>query len=382
MARPRKHEGEQATVKIEGAFWRLLETEGNSSITVLRLSQESGTNRNSFYYHYRDINDLADQAFRRMADSEASEVLLAGLLKKTDPKNLSMEEKEPLLMLQAKRIMLCAGSDSGILNRLVYDLLKETWLKELSISEEALSPTEKLQIHFIFFGLVAVLGSPEVRKKPLFMLSLAQTDMGRMAIDSLKTISERQKSRVPAPEREIRTERMLLRPFSRDDLDLIQTLYGDEEILKYTPIDTVTPQEAEEKLSRFVQDWEKEPLESMEFAMVRLGSAPEKIGRCHILIDPQTDTGMIGWLIRKEFQGQGLAVESGKALIRYCFDVLGIHRVNAVCNPENQASQKALEKCGMRREAHYRKKCRYTKNGRTIWVDELEYAILIEEIQK
>ena len=51
MARPKKtNYSDFATVKIENAFWRLLEEEAFSDITVLRISQESGVNRNSFYH--------------------------------------------------------------------------------------------------------------------------------------------------------------------------------------------------------------------------------------------------------------------------------------------------------------------------------------------
>ena len=77
MARPRKSDrDEMATVKIENAYWSLLETERYSDITVLRVSQEAGINRNSFYYHYKDINDLAYQAFMRNADNEVSRALI------------------------------------------------------------------------------------------------------------------------------------------------------------------------------------------------------------------------------------------------------------------------------------------------------------------
>ena len=55
---------------------------------------------------------------------------------------------------------------------MVRDLLKEIWLKELSISEELLSKEEQLQIRFIFAGLVSVLGSPEVKAVILFLHSL------------------------------------------------------------------------------------------------------------------------------------------------------------------------------------------------------------------
>ena len=182
----------------------------------------------------------------------------------------------------------------------------------------------------------------------------------------------------------IETERLLLRPFRMDDLDLIKTLYCDAELLRYTPFDTMSPAQAEMHLVRIVSDWKQDPLQSLEFAMIRKayaveGSLEEKIGRSHILINPETDTGMIGWFLRREYQGQHYARESGEALIHYCFTELGLHRVNAVCNPENLASRIALEHCGLRQEAWFRQKCRYTKNGISFWMDELEYAALASE---
>ncbi len=67
------------------------------------------------------------------------------------------------------------------------------------------------------------------------------------------------------------------------------------------------------------------------------------------------------------------------ALITQCIDSFGLHRVNAVCSPKNDASWRILEKFGMRREAYYRQKCRYVKHGTARWEDELEYAILDSE---
>lgn len=179
----------------------------------------------------------------------------------------------------------------------------------------------------------------------------------------------------------LETERLVLRPFREEDLGLIQTLYGDAQLLRFTPFDTMTPELARAHLERIIRDWDQLPLRSMEFAMVRKPEAAEeeKIGRCHILIDPETETGMIGWLIRREYQGQHFALESGKALIRCCFEALGLHRANAVCHPDNPASRRVLERLGMRQEAHYIRKCRYTKNGSVSWEDEVEYALLASE---
>lgn len=176
----------------------------------------------------------------------------------------------------------------------------------------------------------------------------------------------------------IRTEHLILRPFEYSDLDLVFLLYSDEEILRYTPFDTMNRIQAEQHLSTVIRDWEADPQLSYEMAVV-LKETGDKIGRAHILIDPETDTGMIGGLLIPEHWGKHFAREIAGALIRYCFDTLGLHRVNATCSPENTASWKMLESCGMRREAHYRQKCRYIKNGTESWHDELEYAMLASE---
>ena len=176
----------------------------------------------------------------------------------------------------------------------------------------------------------------------------------------------------------ISTERLILRPFCQDDLELIRRLYCDEEVLKYTPFDTMSAEETERHLESIIREWGQPPRYNYEMAVL-LKDTGERIGRTHIEVDRDTDTGMIGWLLTPEHWGQGYAEEITRPLIDYCFDTLRLHRVNAVCNPENAASWHVLEKCGMRREACYLKKCRYVKHGITRWENELEYALLSSE---
>ena len=176
----------------------------------------------------------------------------------------------------------------------------------------------------------------------------------------------------------IQTERLHLRPFCEDDLDLIRRLYCDEEIMKYMPSDTMSEEEAERHLETVIREWGQPPRNNYEMAVL-LRDTEERIGRAHIEIDRKTDTGMIGWMLTPEHWGKGYATEITRALIDHCFDAFHLHRVNGVCNPENAASWHVMEKCGMRREACFRKKCRYVKHGIVRWEDELEYAILESE---
>ena len=49
--------------EIIAAFFRLLEIKPLSKITVKSIVEECGINRNTFYYHYKDIYDLVDDIF-------------------------------------------------------------------------------------------------------------------------------------------------------------------------------------------------------------------------------------------------------------------------------------------------------------------------------
>ena len=176
----------------------------------------------------------------------------------------------------------------------------------------------------------------------------------------------------------IETERLILRPFCEDDFDIIYRLYSDPEILRHTPFDAMDHEAARKHLEKIIRDWKETPLKEREMAVIRKEDR-KPVGRCHISVDFETDTGMIGALLLKEEWNKGYATELAAALIDYCFTMLGLHRVNAICSPDNAASCRLLERCGMRREAYYRQNRKYLRQGRTEWHDELEYALLASE---
>ncbi len=193
MARPKKSDKEEkATVKMESAFWSLLKTKGYAGITVSGIVRESRVNRNSFYYHYRDIDDLAYMAFKNTMESEAAGKLIPALLAAFQSE--TGETFGQSVPSCSERVILCAGSDSEYLRRLVANFLKEAWFDAFSIHEEWLSEDEKLQVNFIFAGLVAILGSQEIKESPFSMAILSQTDMGKAIISILQKIAVSQRN--------------------------------------------------------------------------------------------------------------------------------------------------------------------------------------------
>jgi len=173
----------------------------------------------------------------------------------------------------------------------------------------------------------------------------------------------------------ITTERLLLRPFCEEDLSLILRLYSNEEILRYTPLPVMDEAAAKAHLDRILREWEKAVPGNMELAVISKETG-EALGRCHIQFDEADDAAMIGWLLLESAWGKGYGTEAALALREYCFHQMGLHRIYALCHPDNARSRHVLEKCGLRLEAHFRQKCRYAKGGSVSWQDELVYAML------
>lgn len=84
----------------------------------------------------------------------------------------------------------------------------------------------------------------------------------------------------------------------------------------------------------------------------------------------------IGWTIHPDHGGRGLATEAVEALLRVCFEDLGLHRVVAVCFVGNEPSWRLMERVGMRREAHTVRDALH-RSGR--WLDGYSYALLADE---
>lgn len=195
MPRPKKANiDEAATLKLENAFWQLLATERYAAITVRRVAQTAGVNRNSFYYHYRDIDDLAYQAVKHNAEHEVAKAWLAGLLAAFQGDgDWPVVTADAAILPHAERITLCARSDSSYLQQLTTDLLRQVWFDIFAIDAERLSAVERLQVDFVFAGLLATLKSREIQGSPASLALLVQTELGQTILSTLEKIAAAQK---------------------------------------------------------------------------------------------------------------------------------------------------------------------------------------------
>ncbi|MGZ9585854.1 GNAT family N-acetyltransferase [Paenibacillus marinisediminis] len=83
-------------------------------------------------------------------------------------------------------------------------------------------------------------------------------------------------------------------------------------------------------------------------------------------------SALIGYFLDQEHNGKGFATESAKSIVKYAFETLNLHRIEAGVQPHNIGSIRVLEKAGFHKEGIAIKNVKI--NG--IWEDHQVLAIL------
>ncbi len=152
----------------------------------------------------------------------------------------------------------------------------------------------------------------------------------------------------------LETERLLHRRVMADDLDTIITFRSDDAVNKYLGGELAKSREFNEKRMKFyLENWEKY---GFGFCMMIWKETGEEIGWSGL--QPLEDSGEIevGYGMKKDFWGKGIGFETAHGWLRYGFEKAGLERIVAVASPENTASWRIMEKCGMKFEGmkfHY-----------------------------
>ncbi|HEY5105570.1 MAG TPA: GNAT family protein [Caulobacteraceae bacterium] len=82
--------------------------------------------------------------------------------------------------------------------------------------------------------------------------------------------------------------------------------------------------------------------------------------------------GAVGYWIGEPYARQGHTLQALKAVTRFCFTRLGLHRIEAACIPTNEASRGVLAKAGFNEEGLARAYLRINGN----WRDHLLFGLI------
>ena len=148
----------------------------------------------------------------------------------------------------------------------------------------------------------------------------------------------------------LRTERLVLRRFTADDLDAVEALDADPEVMRYINGGQPTPREElrDDHLPSWLAYYERGDAWGFWTATDRVSGA--FLGWFHLRPGSQDppDEPELGYRLLRKAWGAGLATEGSLGLIDKAFAELGARRVYATTMAVNTGSRRVMEKAGMR----------------------------------
>ena len=144
------------------------------------------------------------------------------------------------------------------------------------------------------------------------------------------------------------TERLLLRPFTEQDVHAFHRMTSDPEVLKYigSGLDPDLPPDEVIELMHIAPLGDYEQHGYGRHAMV-YKDTNEVIGFTGLKYLPEINQSDIGYRMFPEFWGQGLATESCWPMLEFAFQELQLTEIIGLAMPENKASCHVLVKIGM-----------------------------------
>lgn len=146
----------------------------------------------------------------------------------------------------------------------------------------------------------------------------------------------------------LETERLRLRMFTQEDFVPYYTLCSDPEVVRFLgdgqPLSRL---DAWRHLAIFLGSWQ---LRGYGMWAVEEKASGQFIGRVGY-IHPETWPGIeLGWVLARQFWGQGLAIEAARAALNHGFQSFHFTHVISLIHPDNQRSISVAERLGETRE--------------------------------
>ena len=173
------------------------------------------------------------------------------------------------------------------------------------------------------------------------------------------------------------TERLILRPMRVEDAGDMFAYACREEVTTYLLWSPHPDRSYTEKYLRYLRG--RYALgEFYDWAVVEKESG-RMIGTCGFTrFDFPNDSAEVGYVLNPDFHGRGYATEAATEVLRFGFERLALHRIEAKFMEGNEASLRVMQKLGMRWEG-YRRDAMYVKGQyRTIGI----CSILRDEFSK
>ncbi|MDQ3841069.1 MAG: GNAT family N-acetyltransferase [Actinomycetota bacterium] len=153
----------------------------------------------------------------------------------------------------------------------------------------------------------------------------------------------------------LETDRLILRQMILGDAEAVFAYASDPEVTRYVLWDTHHTIEDSETFLRSVAE-RYENAEAADWGIVYKGNG-RFIGGCSIVgWDLENARAEMGYVLSRQYWGQGLMPEAVRAMIAFGFEKMGLNRLEVRCITENTASVRVMEKAGMLYEGTLRQR--------------------------
>lgn len=140
----------------------------------------------------------------------------------------------------------------------------------------------------------------------------------------------------------LETERLVLRPMGPEDLDAFLELHAAPEVIRsYGAYDR---EHALERLRADARQWRERGYGLLALIDRRTGLFAGRVG---LRYWPEWDEIDVGWVLRPELWGRGLATEAAGACLRWGFQTTGAQHLIALIEPSNERSTRVAQRLGM-----------------------------------
>lgn len=177
----------------------------------------------------------------------------------------------------------------------------------------------------------------------------------------------------------LKTDRLILRPFERSDLEDVLGYYSLPEVQRY--LDWKARDKSEAKTAFEAMRRQRRLTRPGEILTLGIVRKTDGAVMGHVSLrwtDATAGQGEIRFALAPVFRRHGFASEAVKAVMTHAFDEYRLHRIFAVTAGDNERSARLLRGLGMRLEAHYREHALFLGE----WDEELHFAVLSREWQR
>lgn len=175
----------------------------------------------------------------------------------------------------------------------------------------------------------------------------------------------------------LQSARLTYKLLTDDDFNLFYELYSNEEVMQYAYAARLENHEEAITLFREVLDNQTDSRKGKMYvaSLSDEGTAIGIVDYEILFLNEHGGTAEIGYFLLPEYWNEGYGSEMASALIDTIFTETKLHRIQASCQAENNASEKIMQRLSMGCEGV----SKYARYKDEQWRDEIRYAILKDE---